>query len=383
MMKMTSNIKNLHIVHFAKYYLPDWGGIENVTESLAKGAVKRGAKVDAICFDRHNMSDEIIDGVNVIRCKERLKPASQPLGLRYMLQCLKKGRTADIIHIHAPNMLAALLCAFIPKRVKILVHWHSDIVGKGLAAKITRPLEKLMLKRAEKIVCTTEAYAQASVSLENMQDKVITIPLGIADPIKDLPTIPAPLPKHIYAQVCSRKIILSIGRMVPYKGYDVLIDAVDKIDSGAVCIAVGTGPLETKLREKIKSKQLEDKILFVGNVNMTELSALLQNAHLFCMSSVERSEAFGVVLLEAMAYELPIVATKIIGSGVSWVNAHDISGINVETNDPNALAAACNNIIVDTKLHKRLAKGARNRFKNVFTEETSIEHFIRVYEKIV
>ena len=174
--------------------------------------------------------------------------------------------------------------------------------------------------------------------------------------------------------------MLAVGRLVPYKGFHVLVEAAKQLASDAVVVIVGTGPLQSDLQARIDVAGLAEKVVLAGRQSDASLRALFQRASLFCLPSVERSEAFGVVLIEAMSHGLPVVATQIPGSGVSWVNAHGVSGINVPVGDAHALAAACNEVLASDALRADFSQGARARFENEFTEQLSIDRMLTVYD---
>ena len=282
--------------------------------------------------------------------------ASQPLGIKYCQQCLKFGRNADVVHLHVPNMLGALCALLLGKKPRLLVHWHSDVINKGILGRILRPLEVALLRRADKIIATSRVYAEASDTLRPFREKIRIVPIGVADTKLDNSSLDTPL--WCDEQIRGRKIILAVGRLVPYKGFDVLIEATKHISDQAVVVIVGSGPLHGKLKQAIDDANLKDRIVMAGRLSASELSALFARASLFCLPSISRAEAFGVVLLEAMACGLPIVATNIDGSGVSWVSLHDTSGLNVPVGDPIALAQACNQILETPALCARLAEGS-------------------------
>jgi glycosyltransferase involved in cell wall biosynthesis len=138
-----------------------------------------------------------------------------------------------------------------------------------------------------------------------------------------------------------------------------------------------------KLNAHIEEVGAGYKILLAGRVTDEELCALYQTAEVFCLPSIFRAEAFGVVLLEAMSYGLPIVATDIEGSGVPWVNQHGVSGLNVEVKNSEELAKACTQIITDPALQMRLGQGARQRYEINFTNKIFTENFLEIYKKLL
>lgn len=375
------------IVHFGKYYFPETGGIESVTASLARGAVKKGHQVSVVCFDKHaGHQTETLDGVEVIRVPIGKMVASQPLGSAYFVKCIQRARDADVVHLHAPNMLGALASLFIGKGPRLLVHWHSDVINKGMLGRLTRPLETALLKRADAIIATSTVYAEASETLRPYAKKIQVVPIGVPDVrMTAHPGTGADdaLPPDLRQAIQGKKLILSVGRLVPYKGFDVLIRAAKYLANDAVMVIVGGGPLKEELQAAIDAGGVAGRVILAGRQSDAALHALFSSAQLYCMPSTYRAEAFGVVLLEAMAYGVPIVATDIPGSAVPWVNAHGVSGVNVPVNDPEALAHACNDILASQEKREVLAQGARQRFISEFTEEESVRKMLSAYDRLM
>lgn len=370
------------IVHFGKYYSPDLGGIESVTLSIAKGAVSAGHAVTVICFEKTPApQEEVLDGVSVVRVPIEKLVSSQPLGLKYFSKCLSIARGSDIVHLHAPNMLGALCALLINRKTRLLVHWHSDVINKGCLGSLIRPLEWALLRRADCIVATSPVYANFSKTLGPFKKKIKIVPIGVPDakPAGSDMT----LPPHLEQRVKGSKIILAVGRLVPYKGFSTLIEAVKILSTNAVVVIAGGGPLENDLRKAVEVANVSGRVILTGRVSDAVLHALFDRATLYCLSSTDRAEAFGVVLLEAMAYGLPIVATKIPGSGVSWVNQHGITGFNVPVKEPICLARACNEILASSELRQRLGRNARQRFLSEFTENVSISRMLTIYDQLV
>jgi glycosyltransferase involved in cell wall biosynthesis len=370
------------IVHFGKYYLPDSGGIESVTVSLARGAVEAGHSVSVVCFAKSQaLPTEVMDGVTVVRAPIAKLVVSQPLGLKYFGKCLVAARDADIVHLHAPNMLGALCALFIKRKTPLLVHWHSDVINKGWLGHLTRPLEKALLHRADCIVATSQVYADSSSSLQPFENKIEVVPIGVADPVRGV--VATALPPELEKRIDGRRVVLSVGRLVPYKGFDVLLQAAPALPADAVVVIVGSGPLQEELCHAAEAAPIKDCVIMAGRLTDAELQALFARAAIYCLPSTYRAEAFGVVLLEAMAHGLPVVATEIAGSGVPWVNQHGVSGLNVPVIDAQQLAAACNEILSSDALRQKFAAGARQRFLDEFTESVSVNKMLAAYAKLI
>lgn len=371
-----------NIVHFGKYYFPDAGGIESVTVSLAKGAAVAGHHVSVVCFEKTSTEKkEIIDGVHVTRAAIAKLLASQPLGFNYFYQCLSAAKSADIIHLHAPNMLGALCALFIPRKSRLLVHWHSDVINKGFLGKLLRPLESALLRRANKIIATSQVYADASETLAPFKRKITVVPIGVPDAKHQ--GSDSELPPTLEKKIGNKKIILAVGRLVPYKGFEVLIQAAQQLTKDSVIVIVGGGPLQEELQQAVELGGVNNCVFLAGRLSDAALHALFERATIYCLPSTYRAEAFGVVLLEAMAYGLPIVASNIPGSAVPWVNQHGLTGFNIPVGDANALADACNRILASEELRTRLSQGARKRFLSEFTEDISVKRTLLTYKSLL
>lgn len=367
----------MKIVHLGKYYPPDTGGIESVSASLARGAAAHGHEVDVVSFGRKSSS--VLDaGARVLRHWVATTVASQPLSPGYVIDAIRRGRRADVVHVHVPNMLAAWAAMRMGRRPAMVVHWHSDVIDKGLLGRLLGPLEVALLQRADAIICTSPPYAQASPILHPFAAKIRVVPIGV--PEADAGKVDeAVVPQELRAWIGSRKLVLCIGRPVPYKGYESLIDAASSLREDAAIMVVGEGPLTGQLQARITHGRLAHRIRLTGRLDDAALTWLRRRADVFCMPSVERSEAFGVVLIEAMAVGRALLATDIPGSGVPWVNLHGVSGLNVPPNDPLELAAAIDRLLTDDALRLRLAQGARQRYEQMFTEAESVRGTLEVY----
>jgi glycosyltransferase involved in cell wall biosynthesis len=278
-------------------------------------------------------------------------------------------------------MLGAL-CALLAKRsVRLIVHWHSDVVEKGFLGLLMRPLEQMLLRRSDLVIVTSERYARSSEALARFRDKTVTIPIGVPDgmSVNEEP----PHLELLREQIGNKKVILAVGRLVPYKGFSVLIAAATRLPPESIVVIVGAGPLRRRLQQEIEASGLETRVLLTGRLPDNELRALFRIADVYCLPSISRAEAFGVVLIEAMAYGVPIVATDIEGSGVPWVNQHGISGFNVAPDDPIALAEACSVILCSPELRKKLSNGARKRYISEFTEEIAVKRMLKAYSRLL
>lgn len=357
----------MKIVHFGKFYPPEFGGIESVTQALAEDHSRGGHDVEVVCFSRLNSSVDRRDRLVIRRVKMQAEKMSQPIALGYLRACAQAVRNADVVHVHLPNMLAAIAVLRLPRRVKVLLHWHSDIEGKGIVGRLIRPIERAMLCRADHIVTTSENYAKSSRALASFLENVTTVPIGIAD-VQNL--------SKVVRQ--GRPYVLFVGRIVPYKGLSCLLEAAAKVKADVDFYIIGTGPQEAELIQLARVLDVSHKVNFCGRVNEEELEYFFQNAAIFCLPSINRLEAFGVVLLEAMRASLPLITTDIEGSGVPWVNS---CGSIVPVGDAQALAMEIDRFVANPIEAAKVGCLGRGRFEREFLREQMSERFLTIYSE--
>ena len=246
----------------------------------------------------------------------------------------------DVIHIHHPNASpVGLLLLPSAQRVSWVSQWHADILTPmanrlvRLAYALYRPMEQAVLRRSSTILATSAAYFECSHALASHQQRVKVLPLGL-----DQTRLPAsdevnPLPRD------KMPLVLSVGRLCGYKGFDTLIEAVRLVPE-LQCWIVGDGPDKSKLQALIKRHQLQERVRLLGALNNIELWRAYKTCDVFVLPSFDKTEAFGMVLLEAMQFAKPIVVCDIKGSGVPWVAKLADRSTIVPVKDPGALARA-------------------------------------------
>lgn len=369
------------ILQLSKFYAPVEGGIESVVHELTESLVRRGFRLAVLCANTEPATArDSFNGYRVTRAKSYGLLFSTSLAPKLISILRSDFRRARIIHVHMPDPLAALaILAGSTKHQKVVVHWHSDVVNQKLARKLYKPLQNWLLRRADCVIATSGVYADASPDLQDFKSKIEVVPIGIQ--------VPRPAHKDVIQrlkdQYSGRKIIFALGRHVYYKGFSTLISSAQHLPDNALIIIGGRGPLTASLEQQINSLGVGAKVLLLGRIPEEELSAYYSAADIFCLPSVFKSEAFGVVLLEAMAAGKPIVATTIPGSGVPWVNQHMVTGINVKPEDPVSLAAGLSQLLNDPELAAEMGEAGRRRFHQLFTAEAMVEKVAGIYEGLL
>lgn len=374
-------MSDLKVLQITKFYPPHPGGIESVTCDLTVGLNERGVLCDVLCANdsRPTVIDIMKEGYRVSRMANYGNFFSTSLAPSIVSELKRRWKDYDLLHVHFPDPLSALALFLVKPKNKIVIHWHSDIIRQKKLLKIYLPLLNWVLRRADLIIGTSPQYVNASSQLRAFLPKTVSIPIGIrTDHLQYSPHSISNIKKRFG----EKKLVFALGRLVYYKGFEYLIAAAREISDDAVILIGGTGGLDGKLRRLIQSEGVGTKVELLGMISPDDLGSYFKSCDLFCLPSIERSEAFGVVQLEAMALGKPVVSTNIAGSGVNWVNKNGETGITVAPKDSSALALAINRLLMDNTLYQQYAGAAYSRFNQFFRHETMVDKVMAVYEKL-
>ncbi|HVV97871.1 MAG TPA: glycosyltransferase [Rhodanobacteraceae bacterium] len=372
----------MRILHIGKYYAPERGGIESQTQALCEWTAARGHTVAALVHQRPGIwrtTRETLTGVDVRRVACIAAPVYTPISPTFPIALSRALREIepDLLHVHLPNPSAfALLASRAARRVPWIVHWHADIppdardwrLRAGYA--LYRPFEQSILKRASAIVATSQAYLDASIALASWRSKATVIPLGVDDIV-----LPEAQPDLWPSGTGLR--LLAVGRLSHYKGFDVLIAALAQTPDARLLL-IGDGEEAEALRRLAAAPSVAGRIRFAGATDDAMLQAAYATADALVLPSLDRGEAFGLVLLEAMRARVPVIASAIPGSGIGEVVVDGESGLLVPPGDADALAAAIRSI-GDAALRRRLAIAGRERWENRFTLERAAQAWLALY----
>lgn len=368
------------ILHVSKYYYPDLGGIETVALYLAEGLKEYNNVVVCFSTDKKYHEDNV-HGITVYRVPVNVSFMSQDIALSYYAALKKLVRKYDpfAVHVHCPNpFVYPLVVSVIKKHTKLVLHWHSDILSKGLAYYAVKPFENNILRRADIIISTSPNYIPYSKPLMKYPEKVRVAPNGlIEENLKkrnsDIPRIERIKKKYGY-----KKIVFFVGRHIPYKGIDTLIKADKYIKNDCVILIGGKGPLD----DYLKSIPCSDRVKFLGRLSDDDMRCHYHAADVFAFPSNTKAEAFGIALAEAMYCECAPVSCTIEGSGVNWVSIKNKTGIEVPINDEKAFAEAIDTLLSDDALRLRYTKEAKQRILNNFTTEKAVAVMANIYKDL-
>jgi glycosyltransferase involved in cell wall biosynthesis len=363
----------MRVLHIGKFFAPFAGGIENFMLDLLPACADLGVEQALLVHVSPDGSGAPDAQFKFLSRFCRVPMLGQfsyapisPAFRRALVEMITDFRP-DILHMHLPNTSAFWALASVEaRRLPWVVHWHSDVVGPGLDPKLKalypfyRPFEQALLKRASAIIATSPPYLESSAALAPWQDKCRVIPLGI-----DSERVDAQIENPEIWSGDKRLRVLAVGRLTRYKGFDVLIRAAALVDGVQVVIA-GEGEqrarLERLVREQCRRSNACD-VRLIGGVADPVRNALLKSCDVLCLPSVNRAEAFGLSLVEAMAAGKPAIATRVPGSGMGWVVEHERTGWLVEPRNVGQLADVLGCLVHDRKIIATMGRNARARFE--------------------
>lgn len=294
----------------------------------------------------------------------------------------------DLLHLHLPNSSAfAVLALRRARQIPWILHWHADLVASAidrrlaLAYRLYRPLEQRLLAASAKVIVTSPAYLDASEALRPWRARCAVIPLGL-DPARLSEPDPDPCARARRHWGHSGLRVLAIGRLTYYKGHEVLIRAIARVPDARL-VLVGAGDRRGSLLALGRSLGLSERLVLPGFCPDPELRALLATCDLVCLPSLERTEAFGLVLLEAMRFAKPVVASDIPGSGTGWVVRTAGHGLLTPPGDVDALAAALRRLEDDRAWRDRLGAQGAAALREHFAITRVAESIERLYTDVL
>lgn len=371
----------MHILHVSKYYYPYIGGVENICKYLVEGMPQHQSAV--VCFnEKRNDAIETVHGIKVYRVGTWINVARQALSLSYfpILKRAIREFEPDIIQFHWANPFpAAVLLTMIPPKVKLVVHWHMDIIKQKKIYPFIKPIETALLKRANLIVVTSPAYRDASVPLQPFKNKVKILPCAIDEDNFILRNGDMEKIENIKRKYGNKPIVFFIGRHIQYKGLPHLIEAEKFVKSDCVFIIGGSGPLT----EELKANCHSSRVKFIGRLSDEDLKLYHYAASVFAFPSITKNEAFGIALAEAMYCGTPAVTFTIPGSGVNWVSLNGETGIEVPNGDDKAFAKAIDMLLGNKEMYNTCAEKGIKRVKERFTIQSMTNLMEKYYRELM
>jgi glycosyltransferase involved in cell wall biosynthesis len=373
----------MRVLYLYKDYFPVLGGIENHIRQLAVGLRGMGVETQVLVTNttRRTVQEEL-DGVPVVKTARLLNLSSAPISLSFYPWLRRLEKQIDIAHAHMPyppGELGQLLCG---RSRRFVVTYHSDIVRQRVLGALYRPFLWQVLRRADRIAVSNPVYIQDSPFLRVHADKCRVIHFGVdLERFARAPTVEAQAARW-RARWPGRQLVLFVGRLRHYKGVNVLIDAAARLPDQAEFLIVGVGPLAEALHRQAQHSGVAERVHFLGELSDEEVTALYHAADVFVLPSTNRAETFGIVQLEAMACGLPVICTE-LGTGTSYVNQHGVTGLVVPPNDPEALAAALQQLLEHPEQRRAFGAAGRRRIEQAFTRQEMLRRTLALYEEVL
>jgi glycosyltransferase involved in cell wall biosynthesis len=361
------------ILHIGKYYPPHVGGIETHLRYLVSHQSSLLPVEVVVANDRPVTETERVDGAELTRVASYGTIASQPIcpSLPWILA----GHGDALVHLHLPNPWAAQAYLMSGHKGKLIVTHHADTVGRRHMKRFVDPFVRLVMKRAVAIIVTSRRYLDSSEELRDFREKCDVIPLGID--VEAFSAESSQKVRAIHAEYGPR-LIVAVGRLVPYKGFEVLLEAMKEID--ATLLLIGSGPLIKQLEIMIDKLGIAGKTHLLGHVEDTV--AYYKAAQMLVLPSVSRAESFGLVQVEAMAAGIPVVNTE-IDSGVPEVSLNGITGITVPPKDSNALAQAVKILLDNRETRAKYGHAASQRARTEYSAQQMAKSTLNIYESVI
>ena len=371
----------IRVVTFGRFADDNFGGLERYVIELAH-ALEGEASFVNIVAHRGAPPDIPMSGETVY-ARVLASIGDTPVCPSMPWHALRRHHRApfDIAHLQFPaDPMAHLACEMLPRSVKRVITWHSDIVRQQGLLRLYRPLLNRTLRRADAIIAPTPAHISASRQLDPVREtaRFRIVPFGFE--LARFRERPA-LAGEIRRRYGDGFLLFALGRHVYYKGFEFLIRALASVPQARLALG-GQGPLTGELRRVAREAGVAERVDFVGRIPDAELPAWYHACDVFCLPSVEPAEAFGIVQVEAMACGKPVLCCQ-LGNGVNWVNRDGETGIAVPPADVGALAAALERLRGEPELGRRLGEAGRKRAYALFSAEAMAKGTLEVYREVL
>ena len=387
----------MKVLHIGKYFPPYTGGMETFLRDAMASLSRRGIDSEALVHQSGisiRSSEEIYEAggqsLPVSRAAVWLRLLFTPISPTFpcLLNRLIKRRQPDILHIHMPNVSAFWALALPRARgIPWVIQWQSDVLasehsrGLRLFYAVYRPFERAMLKRAKVIIVSSPPYLESSQPLQGFREKCSVVPLGL-DPSNLRHPKDGDSSRPTNGDKVTTLQVLAIGRLTYYKGFDYLIRAVANLEGVQVHL-IGTGDREKTLKALADELGAGDKIIFHGHLADDELAQQFASCDCVCLPSIERTEAFGLVLLEAMHFGKATIIADVPGSGMGWIVDDGVTGLKTAPADIGELTEALRFLRENRDKIAVLGRNGRSKFDQQFHIDQSTADIARLYSRVL
>ncbi len=358
------------VLEIAKFYPPEYGGMETVVQSLSEG-ISKNHKVFVLAATRNKNLPEA-ENPHVNLCIERVYcPVlffSQPIGF-FWKRLYNLYKMCDVIHLHSPNplleLMVCILHMFKPK--KIIVTYHSPVVSQKWIQRLYFPIQKRVMKIAKSITFASKVLENLEFSKNCNDSHVIPFALSNYRFKEKKNSIDSFKKKEEYA--------IFVGRLVNYKGLPVLLHAWRNQTRNLKII--GSGPQLIALKRIVNQLDLNERVEFLGHVSESSKFNWIKGAEFLVLPSLTRAESFGISLLEAMSLGVPVISTE-LGTATSEINIHGLTGMVVPPNNVAELESAISELFSNKTELNEMGKAAKMQIQSHYQYEHMISRYLEI-----
>ena len=363
-----------------KFYPPVIGGIEYHVRLLAENLAKREdvERIEVVVANdcREWSKEQQGEKIFITRVPNWKTVASTPLAPAFI--SFFKTLDVDLFHFHFPYPFGDFSWLLSGVNKTVVITYHSDILRQKWLNRLYAPIRDRFFAKAARILATSPRLIASSSVLQKFKEKTVAVPLGI-DPQRFFAAAGIEQGRVLRQRYNEKPVVLFVGRLVYYKGVDLLVEAFRGINANL--IMVGKGVLEASLKKMVRDYGMENRVFFYDSVSDEELVAYFHAADIFVLPSVANTEAYGLVQLEAQACGKPVVSTN-LPTGVPYVNQDGVTGLEVEPGDVAGLAQALSRMVEDRELREQLGHKAQARMLAEFTDAKMTERIVEVYREV-
>jgi glycosyltransferase involved in cell wall biosynthesis len=373
----------MKIIQVTPYFYPHLGGVESHVYTISKELVDRGHNVSVFTskVPIHAKDEEYLDGIRVNRIKPIFNLFTTPVMPKLKNKLI--AQQADVVHAHVPppfsEYYAASACKY--NKLPFALTYHCDLeipnlLSRPVVAFYRRTFGAYAIRNSDRIIVHTESYAATSRSVWKYEPTIIPSAIDI-DRFQPKDLSSKIRKKH---KLGNSKIVLYLGRLKFHKGLEYLIESAKFTDSDIKYLIVGEGDYENQLREIVDNLGVQERVIFTGRVPNSEIPKYYNACDVFILPSVERLEAFGLVVIEAMASGKPVIISNIPGVRENITDGEE--GLLIEPTNPEDIAEKINHLMADKKFRERMGAKGRKKVENNYTLKRVVDQLEEVYQEL-
>lgn len=374
----------MKIVQLFKIYWPDnGGGIATVMESIAN-AMKKEKQEIVVCQAKRGKKTTVekYNGVPVYRCSQLFDFASTPFSIRFLQDVHRRTRNSDITIYHFPYPMIDLAILLGLVKGKLVVWWHCDFDKYKLLMPIYNVFVRHTLKKADRILVSAQGNIDHSNILCDYKEKCIVIPFCVSKELLLRGQNYYNNKKDANTGADISVNILFVGRLVWYKGLDLLLKAFAQMKyKNCTLTIVGGGPLEQELHDLAKKMGLKN-VIFTGMISEEEKVKHIEKCDFLVLPSISKAEAFALVQIEAMAFGKPVINTA-LPSGVPCVSINGVTGLTVQPGSLSELTHAMDKMAENNAMREKYGRQAFDMVQREYTPEKLEERHMQVFRELL